>query len=147
MTQAVHAFDSERIMETMIDLTGLSTSYRVIVAGRDAFDVYLGLLHRGFSRVTTTAACRIPCGQHDVALIVGQHSAQAREALLVRIVPFLNARSTMAVWIDSEQHQGGKAIQLLLERLGFRIEAGAKCEKGYVLSAHRRETNHMAKAA
>jgi hypothetical protein len=67
--------------------------------------------------------------------------------LLSRIVPFLNTRATMALWIDSEPHAGGKTVQLLLEQLGFRIEAGARCGKGYVLSAHRRELNYSAKAA
>ena len=67
------------------------------MAGSNAFDIYLGLYDRGFSRVTTTATCRIPCGQHDVALIAGEHSIQALEAQLVRIMPFLNIPATMAV--------------------------------------------------
>jgi len=138
---------NERIMETMIELTGLSKSHRVIVAGSNAFDIYLGLYDRGFSRVTTTATCRIPCGQHDVALIAGEHSIQALEAQLVGIMPFLNILATTAVWSGSNEHQCSMKLQLLLERFGFRIEAGAKCENGFVLSAQRSQSSHIANAA
>jgi hypothetical protein len=41
---------NEHIVETMIELTRLSKSHRVIVAGSNAFDIYLGLLRRGFGR-------------------------------------------------------------------------------------------------
>jgi hypothetical protein len=146
MTELHVSRSSERIMETMIDLTGLSKSQRVIAAGSDAFDIYLALHHRGFSRVATPATCRIPCGQHDVALVAGEHSIKALEELLVRIVAFLNTRATVAVWVDSDGHRGTK-LSSLLNRLGFRIAAGAKCENGFVLSARRHETSHVAKAA
>lgn len=67
---------------------------------------------------------------------------------MVRIVPFLNARATVAVWVDSGAGQhGGKRLQLLLEQLGFRIEAGARCENGVVVSAQRREWSEVANAA
>lgn len=147
MTQPHLIASSEQIMETMIELTRLSKSDRVIAAGSNAFDVYLGLHDRGFSRVATTATCRIPCGQHDVALVAGQHSIQALEALLVRIVPFLNTRATTAVWVGPDEHHRTNKLHLLLARLGFRIEAGAKCENGFVLSARRREWSHTAIAA
>ena len=138
---------NELIMDTMIDLTRLTRPQRVIVAGADSFDMYLGLLQRGFARVATMATCRIPCGQHEVALIAGKHSIQTLEALLARIVPFLNTRAIVAVWVDSDERQRGKRLQSLLERLGFRIEAGAKCADGFVLSAQRQAWNPMAKAA
>jgi hypothetical protein len=66
---------------------------------------------------------------------------------VIRIVPFLTARAALAVWMGSDGHQRGRALQQLLERLGFRIEAGAKCEDGFVLSARRREWNPVANAA
>jgi hypothetical protein len=138
---------SEQIMETMIGLTRLSKSNRVIVAGSDAFDFYVALHLRGFCNVATTATCRFPCGQHDVALIAGQHSIQALQQLLARIASFLNARATVAVWIDAAEPHGGKKLQAMLERLGFRIEAGAKCENGFILSAHRHEWSQIAIAA
>jgi hypothetical protein len=138
---------NKRIMETVIELTRLSKSHRVIVAGSNAFDIYLGLLHRGFGRAATTATCRVPCEQHHLALVMGEHSIRAFEAVLVRIVPFLNTRATMAVWVDADQHHRGKKLQLLLERLGVRIEAGAKCATGFVLAAQRRERTPVANAA
>jgi hypothetical protein len=85
---------NEQIVETMIELTCLSKSHRVIVAGSNAFDIYLGLRHRGFGRAATTVTCRVSCEQHHVALVMGEHSIRALEALLVRIVPLLNTRAT-----------------------------------------------------
>ena len=138
---------AEGVVETMIQLTRAAKSHRVIVAGSNAFDVYLDLLHRGFFRAATTATCRIPCEQHDVGLIAGQHSTQALETLLVRIVPFLTSQAIMAVCVDCDEHQGGMRLQKLLERLGFRIEAGTKCEGGFILAARRDAWNGAAKAA
>jgi hypothetical protein len=136
----------EQILDTMVDLARAAKSHRIIVAGSEALDVYLGLLNRGFSHAATIAASRIPCGQHDVALLVGRHSTQALEALLVRILRFLDARATLAIWVDSEPQRGGR-VQLLLKRLGFRVEAGAKCGRGFVLSAKRHEWDQVANVA
>jgi hypothetical protein len=137
----------ERVMDAMIEITRLSESQRVIVAGPHAFDTYLGLLDRGFSRAVTTATCRVPCGQHDVALLTGRHSVQAMEALLLRIVPFLTTRAILAVWMGSDGHQRARALQQMLERLGFRIEAGARCQDGFVLCARRQDWKPAANAA
>jgi len=82
-----------------------------------------------------------------VALVAGEHTIQALEAVLLRIVPFLNSQAMIAVWIDSVGPQRGKRIQLLLERLGFRIECGTKCESGFVLAARRHERNYLVNAA
>jgi hypothetical protein len=144
---AYQAPSDERIMDAMIEITHLSESQRVIVAGPHAFDTYLGLLDRGFSRAVTTVSCRSPCGQHDVALVTGRHSLQALEALLVRLVPFLTTRALLAVWTGSDGHQRARALQQLLERLGFRIEAGTRCEDGFVLCARRQERSPTANAA
>jgi hypothetical protein len=144
---AYQAPSDERVMDAMIEITRLSESQRVIVAGPHAFDTYLGLLDRGFLRAVTTVTCRIPCGQHDVALITGRHSPQALEAVLVRIVPFLTIRALLAVWTGYDGHQRARALQQLLERSGFRIEAGARCEGGFVLCARRQERSPAANAA
>jgi hypothetical protein len=138
---------NEQIIDTMIELTRLSKLHRVIVAGSNAFDTYLGLHDLGFCRVATMGTCRIPCGQHDVAVVVGQHSTQALEALLFRIVPFLTTKATTAVWVGSNEPQRGKKLRVVLERLGFRVEAGARCENGIVISARRSEWTHIAMAA
>ena len=138
---------NEPTLDTMIQLAFAVRSHRVIAAGSAAFDIYRGLCHRGFSRVTTAAKYRVPCIQHDVALVAGEESDQALAALLIRIVPFLNNRATVAVWIDSLGRRSGGKAQLLLGRLGFHIEAGAKCEVGFVLAARRREWSYFANAA
>jgi hypothetical protein len=137
----------ERILDTMILLARAARSHRVIVAGSSAFDIYLGLLQRGFSRTATTVISRIPCGQYDVALIAGDHSIQALEALLTRIVPFLNTRAALAIWVGAHQPDCGRKLQSAFERLGFRVEAGTRCENGLVLTARRQQLDHVAKAA
>jgi len=137
----------ERIVDTMIELTRAAPCHRVIVAGSDAFNVYLSLHQRGFSRVATTATCRFPCSQHDIALIAGEHSVQALEALLIRILPFLKTSAAVAMWIGPGDRLDGGKLQSLLERMGFRVEVGSRCESGFVLSARRRECGHLANAA
>lgn len=53
----------------------------------------------------------------------------------------------MAIWVESGERQRGQRLPLMLERLGFRVEAGAKCGHGFVLSVRRHEWNQVAKAA
>jgi hypothetical protein len=137
---------SEPVLDAMISLARLSKTRRVIVAGSNAFGLYLGLLDRGFLRPATTAISRAPCGQHDAALISGRYSADGLEGLLKRVVPFLTARATIAIWIDSGAACGGK-LQAALQRLGFRIEAGTACENGFIVSAQRRDFSPLAQAA
>jgi hypothetical protein len=62
-------------------------------------------------------------------------------------VPYLKSRAAVAIWIDATEQQGGRKLQSMLERLGFRIEAGAKCEDGFILSARRLEWSQTAQAA
>jgi hypothetical protein len=138
---------AERIMNTMIELAAVSKSHRVIVAGSDSLEIYLGLCRLGYLRAATTATCRVPCGQYDVGLVAGRHSIQALEAVLVRIVHFLSTASVLAVWVGSQEDGHTHRLRVLLERLGFRIEAGTRCEQGYVLSARRREASHQLRAA
>ena len=139
--------NSEPVLDAMISLARLSQSRRVIVAGADAFGLYLSLLDRGFAHATTTATCRVSCGQHDAALISGRYSTDGLESLLNRVVPFLNARATIAIWIDSGAACGGTKLRTILERLGFRIEAGTACENGFIVSAQRRDWSPVANAA
>jgi hypothetical protein len=144
VTRSSHGFSDERILDTMIQLVRATRSQRVFVAGSYCFDTYLALLERGFARTATPATCRIPCSQYDVALIAGHHSGQALEALLGDTVPFLNTRAALAIWTDCRQAGSSQAAP---ERLGFRIEAGTRCEVGFVLTARRQACDHMAKAA
>jgi hypothetical protein len=147
MTVPTSIAAAESILDTMIQLAHAAKSHRVVAAGTAAFDLYRGLCHRGFSRVSTIASCQVKCLQCDVALIAGEETLQVLEKLLVRIVSILNTEATIAVWVDSVECQRGRRIQQLLERLGFRIESGAKCATGFVLAARRREPSYLANVA
>jgi hypothetical protein len=85
--------------------------------------------------------------QHDVAMIAGQASAQALEALLIHITLFLSSGATISMWIVSAERRRGRSIRLSLEWLEFRVEPGAKCEVGLVLATRRCERNCLARVA
>jgi hypothetical protein len=147
MLQPHSVSNREQVIDTMIELTRLSSLRRTIVVGNGSLDLYLALRRRGFMRVATTATCRIPKGQHAVGLITGLNSLQAIEAALVEISPFLNASATIAVLIDSREGGLSLRIRAKLEQMGFRIEAGARCQEGFVLSAVRQGFAQMEIAA
>jgi hypothetical protein len=137
----------EQVIDTMIGLTRLSNLHRAIVAGSDGLELYLALRRRGFVRVATTATCRIPKGQHAVGLITGQNSLRAIDAALAEISQFLSASAVIAVLIDSRESSFCLRIRTKLEQMGFRIEAGVRCEQGLVLSAYRQGFAQMENAA
>ena len=83
---------------------------------------------------------------HDVlascvaaGLVAGDHSYQAIEAAIVQTSRFLNSSANIAVSIESQENGLGARVRTKLQQLGFRIEAGARCRKGFVLAAHRQE--------
>jgi DNA-binding LacI/PurR family transcriptional regulator len=127
----------DQVVDTMIDLIRLSHLHRAIVAGSDSLEIYLALRRRGFIRVATTATCRIPRRQHAVGLIAGQASLAAIEAALAQISQFLCASATIAILIDSRECGCSVKIRTRLQQMGFRIEAGVRCQQGLVLSAYR----------
>jgi hypothetical protein len=137
----------EQVVDTMIDLTRLSNLHRAIVAGDDSLELYLALRRRGFVRVATTATCRIPKRQHAVGLIAGQNSLSAVEAALAQVAQFLGPSAAIAVLIDSRESGLSLKIRNVLEQMGFRIEAGVRCQQGLVLSAYRQGFNQMEIAA
>ena len=137
----------EQVADTMIELTRLSNLHRTIVAGSDRMELYLALRRRGFICVATTATCRISRGQHAVGLITGQNSLQAIEAALAQISPFLSTSAAIAVLIDSRESGFCLKIRTRLEQMGFRIEAGVRCQQGLVLSAYRQGFGQMENAA
>ena len=147
MVQPHSAPTREQVVDTMIELTRLSNLHRAIVAGSNSLELYLALRRRGFIRVATTATCRIPKRQHAVGLITGQNSLQAIEAALTKISQFLSASAAVAVLIDSPE--GGSCLKIRgkLEQMGFRIEAGVRCQQGLVLSAYRQGFGQMENAA
>ena len=147
MTQPRSVSDQEQLVDTMIGLTRLTGLHRAIVAGSGSMEFYLSLRRRGFLRVATAATCRIPKGQHAIALITGQNSLQAIEAALVELSPFLSTSASVAVLIDSREIGAGQRIREKLEQMGFRIEAGVRCQEGFVLSAIRHGFGQMENAA
>jgi hypothetical protein len=110
-------------------------------------ELYLELRRRGFIRVATTTTCRVPKGQHAVGLITGQNTLQALEAALAQISQYLSASAAVAVLIDSRESGFCLRIRSKLEQMGFRIEAGVRCQQGLVLSAYRQGFGQMENAA
>ena len=147
MVQPHFVSSREQVVDTMIGLTRLSTLHRAIVAGSDSQQLYLALQRRGFVRVATTATCRIPRRQHAVGLITGQNSLAAIEAALAQISHFLSPSAAIAVLIDSRESGFCLKIRTRLEQMGFRIEAGVRCQQGLVLSAYRQGFTQMEIAA
>ena len=147
MLQPDSAATREQVADTMIGLTRLSSSHRVIVAGSDSLELYLCLRRRGLVHVTTTTTCRIPRRQHTVGLITGQGSLLAIEAALTQISQFLSASAAIAVLIDSRESGSSLRIRTRLQQIGFRIEAGVRCQQGLVLSAYRQGFGWMENAA
>jgi hypothetical protein len=147
MIQPHAVSDREQMLDTMIELTRLSNLYRAIIAGSDSLELYLALRRRGFVRVATTATCRIARGQHAVGLITGQNSHSAIEAALAQISQFLRPSAAIAVLIDSRESGFSLRIRSRLEQMGFRIEAGVRCQQGLVLSAYRQGFAQMENAA
>ena len=137
----------EQIADTMIELTRLSNQHRAIIAGSDSMELYLALRRRGFIRVATMATCRIPRAQHAVGLITGRDSLAAIGAALAGIAPFLCTSAANAVLIDSTESGFCLRVQTRLEQMGFRIEAGVRCQQGLVLSAYRQGFGQMENAA
>lgn len=137
----------EQVVDIMIDLTRLALPVRAVIAGSDSLELYLALRRRGFVRVATTATCRIPKGQHSVGLITGQNSPVAIEAALTEISQFLCTSAAIAVLIDSREGEVCLKIRAKLEQMGFRIQAGVRCQQGLVLSAYRQGFGQMEKAA
>jgi hypothetical protein len=92
-------------------------------------------------------SCRIPRGQHAVGLITGHNSLRANEASLAEISPFLCTTAAIAVLIDSRESATCLKIRAKLEQMGFRIQAGVRCQQGLVLSAYRQSFSQMENAA
>ena len=147
MVQLHPVCDREQLVDTMIGLTQLTQLHRAIIAGSGSMEFYLALRRRGFVRAATTQTCRIAKGQHPVGLTAGHNSLQAIEAAITELSPFLGASAAIAVLIDCQETGAGLRIRERLEQMGFRIEAGVRCQEGLVLSAIRHGFGQMEKAA
>jgi hypothetical protein len=147
MVQPCSITDREQVVDTMIALTRLSDQHRAIVAGSESMELYLLLRRRGFVRVATTATCRVPKRQHSIGLLTGEKSLEGIEAALLQLSQFLGASATVAIQIDSRNGEFCLKIRKKLEQMGFRIEAGVRCQQSLVLSAYRQGFTQMQKAA
>jgi hypothetical protein len=138
----------ERTTESLVELARCSRLHRIIVAGSKSPQTMFELHRRGYNRVATTATCGLPHGQYDVALIDWQgHSIKALEATLDWLVHFLGSSAVMVIWIESDERAASRKLAAMLEKLGFRIEIGTRCEHGLAVSARRRDAAQMAVAA
>jgi len=137
----------EQVVDTMIGLTRLSNLHRTILAGSDSMGLYLALRRRGFIRVATPSTCRIARGQHAIGLVAGHEPSRTTENALAEISPSLSAKASVAVLIDSREGGSSLGIRLRLQQMGFRIEAGVRCQQGLVMSACRHDFGQMANVA
>src|SRR5262245_44847014 len=127
---------SERIMTTMLELARCSKRHRIILVGPSRASHELDLHHRGYNRIATTATCGLPRGQYDVAFVEWElPSIKALETTLDWLVHFLTPAGALVIWIDP--HTDHQRLGTMLERLGFRVEAGTRCERGIAVSARR----------
>ena len=147
MVQPDSVSNREQVVDTMIGLTRLSNLHRTILAGSDSMGLYLALRRRGFIRVATSSTCRIARGQHAIGLVAGHEPSRTTENALAEISPFLSTKATVAVLIDSREGGSSLGIRLRLQQMGFRIEAGVRCQQGLVMSACRHDFGQMANVA
>jgi len=139
--------DTEQFVDTMISLTRLSNAHRTIIAGNDGTKLYALLRRRGLIRLAMPSTCGTPRKQHSVGLIAGENSPATIEAALTQITPFLSDCAAIAILIDSPEGGLGLKIRTKLERMGFQIEAGVRCQQGLVISAYRKGFTQMQQAA
>jgi hypothetical protein len=137
----------ERPIESMVELARCSRLHRIILAGADSPQHMFELHRHGYNRVATTTTCGLPRGQYDVALVDWQHSIKALETTLDWLVHFLALSAVLVIRIESNDRAGSRRLAAALERLGFQIEAGTRCQQGTAISARRRDAAQMAVAA
>ena len=106
------------------------------------------LHRRGYNRVVTTANCGLPRGQYDVALVEWQsHSIKALETTLDWLVHFLAPTGVLVIWADVSEGARPAKTRIHSRKLGFRLEAGTRCEDGIAIAARRLDVNQQAVAA
>jgi len=147
MAQFRPARDSEQVVDTMISLTRLSNAHRTIIAGNDGMKLYALLRRRGMIRLAMPATCSTPRKQYSVGLIAGENSPTTIETALTQISPFLSDCAAIAILIGSPEGGLGLKARTKLRQMGFRIEAGVRCDQGLVLSAYRQGLAQMEQAA
>lgn len=147
MVQPHSVPEGEQVVDTMIGLTGLSGLHRAIIAGGDRMELCLALRRRGFIRVAIAASSRLARRHYSVGLITAQDTLPEIETALSQISPLLCANAAIAVLISSRESGFCLKVRGRLEQMGFRIEAGVRCQQGLVLSARRLGFGHIEHAA
>src|SRR5579863_9251090 len=120
-----------QITDVMVGLTGGSRSQRIIVAGPRGRELMRELHRRGYTRVETTGTCGLPRGQCQVALLDGRlQSAKAIETALCWLIHFLAPASALVIGFDSCTGASHRKLRSMLDRFGFQIEVGTRCDDG-----------------
>ena len=139
MSKPAFASSRDEIVDTMINLTHLSRAHRIVIAGGDGIELYLALRRRGFGFGVLASSCRNPLARHSVGLIAGDHCYLSIEATIDQIGRLLSPTASLTISIESQESGLAAKVRTRLQQLGFRIEAGARCQQGFVLTAHREE--------
>jgi hypothetical protein len=138
----------ERITESLVELACCSKQHRFIIAGSNSPELMFALHRRGYVRVATTTTCGLPHGQYDAALIDWQgRSIKSLETTLDWLVHYLGSPAVVVIWVDLQEHAANRKLATMLDRLGFRVEVGTRCEHGLAVSARRQDAAQMAVAA
>jgi hypothetical protein len=138
----------ERITESLVELARCSRQHRFIIAGVNSPELMFALHRRGYVRVATTTTCGLPHGQYDVALVDWQgRSVKSLETTLDWLVHYLGSPAVMVIWVDFHERAANRKLTAMLDRVGFRVEVGTRCEDGLAVSARRRDAVQMAVAA
>jgi hypothetical protein len=148
MTQANLTPSGGQIIEPMIQLACCSRTHRIIVAGSRSRELMFELHRRGYIRVATTATSGLPRGQCDAALVDWRlECIKSLETTLNWLVHFLAPGAVLVIWVDTCERSGNRKLAAMLKRLGFFIEAGTRCERGFAISARRRDAAQLNVAA
>ena len=142
MQNPAFASPRDEIVDTMINFTHLSRSHRLVVAGGDGVELYLALRRRGFS-FAALASSRSQAARYPAALIAGDRSYQAIEATIGQIGRLLCPAANLTISIESQENGLAAKVRNRLQQSGFRIEAGARCQQGFVLAAHREQADEQ----
>jgi hypothetical protein len=148
MNQRASMASGEKIIETMIELARCSKLHRIIVAGSKSLHHMFELHGHGYNRVVTAACYGLRPGRYDVGFLDWRlQQIKTLEAKLSWLVPLLAPTSVVVIWLDTGERTEHRKLGSILERLGFRVEAGTCCEDGLAISARRRDANQQAMAA
>jgi hypothetical protein len=144
----VYIPSDERIVKALVELARAARTHRIIVAGSNCSEIFLELHQLGYSRLATTRTCRVPGTQYDVALLAWrEHSIRALATTLDWLVHFLSPGGVLVAWLKPHESMPGRKLTASLKGLGFRIEAGARCEGGMAISARRLESTPATRPA